>query len=140
MVVLDTNVISEMTRQAPSPAVRAWLNAQPFESLFITSITLAEVRFGIMTMPFGKRRDSLAASLDRTERLYAGRILPFDEEAAKRYAELATLARARGRRFPKPDGYIGAIAASRNFIIATRDMSPFRAAGLNVIVPWDAAH
>jgi predicted nucleic acid-binding protein len=140
MIVLDTNVISEMTKQAPSSAVQFWLNDQPFEALYITTVTLAEIRFGIMAMPAGKRRDFLASAMDRTEQLYSGRILSFDQEAARRYAELATFAKARGKGFPTPDGYIGAIAAASGFIIATRDISPFKAAGLKVVNPWDSAN
>lgn len=140
MIVLDTNVISEMTKQVPSIAVSNWLDAQPFEALFITSVTIAEIGFGIMAMPEGKRRIFLQNALDRTEQLYAGRILPFDQLAVRRYAELATFAKAQGRGFPTPDGYIAAIADAHSFIVATRDTGPFKAAGMAVIDPWQAGN
>lgn len=136
MIILDTNVISEMAKLEPSSAVQTWLNAQPFEALYLTAVTLAEMRFGIMVLPEGKRRDFLEAALDSTEQLYAGRILSFDPQAARRYAQLASGARARGKGFPTPDGYIAAIAAAHGFAVATRDTSPFEAAGLSVINPW----
>jgi toxin FitB len=79
----------------------------------------------------------LAATVEGLLALFHDRVLPFDIEAAKRYAELATLARARGRGFPTPDGYIAAIAASRGFIVASRDTAPYAAAGVAVINPWE---
>lgn len=136
MIVVDTNVISEMAKPEPSISVRRWLDAQPFDALYLTTITMAEMRFGIMVLPASKRRVFLEAALERTEQLYAGRILSFDQDAARHYAELATLARAKGKGFPAPDAYIAAIAAANGFIVSTRDTAPFEAAGLGVINPW----
>ncbi|WP_242128641.1 type II toxin-antitoxin system VapC family toxin [Sphingobium sp. Sx8-8] len=140
MIIVDTNVIFEMARRQPSIAVRRWLDAQPFEILYLTTITMAETRFGIMALPAGKRRDFLEAALERTEQLYAGRILSFDQDAARHYAELATLAHSKGKGLRAPDAYIAAIAAANGFVIATRDVSPFEAAGLSVINPWTSTH
>lgn len=87
-------------------------------------------------MPAGKRRDTLAAALDEVLDLFAARILPFDASAARRYADLAVTARAAGKGFPTPDGYIAAIAAAHGFAVASRDTRAFHAAGLTVIDPW----
>jgi hypothetical protein len=137
MIVLDTNVISEMTKQSPSPAVVAWLDAQRAETLYISAITIAEIRFGIACLPEGKRRDALLGAFACTEDLFAGRILAFDSEAARHYAELAASARRMGNGFPTPDGYIAAIAAAHDYAVATRDVAPFEAGGVPVINPWE---
>lgn len=138
MIVLDTNVISEAMRPQPHPAVRAWLNEQAAETLYLSSVTLAELLFGIAALPAGKRKDMLALAVDGLLELFQGRVLPFDTEAARQYAELAVIARAAGRGFPTPDGYIAAIAVSRGFMVASRDTGPFQAADVAVINPWEA--
>lgn len=136
MIVLDTNVVSEAMRPSAEPAVTAWLNDQVAETLYLTSVTLAEWQFGIGSLPAGRRRDVLAGMLERLLALFQGRILPFDADAARHYARLAVAARAAGKGFPTPDGYIAAIAATHGFAVATRDTGPFAAAGLPVINPW----
>jgi toxin FitB len=137
MIVLDTNVVSEAMKPEPHTAVRAWLNHQAAETLYLSSVTLAELLFGIAALPAGKRKDMLALALDGLTGLFRGRVLPFDTDAARHYAELAVKAKASGRGFPTPDGYIAAIAASRGFIVASRDTAPYEAAGVSVINPWD---
>jgi toxin FitB len=136
MIVLDTNVVSEAMKPEPHPAVRAWLNNQAAESLYLSSVTLAELLYGIGSLPAGKRKDMLAQTLDGLMGLFRDRVLPFDTDAARHYAELAVKAKIGGRGFPTPDGYIAAIAASRGFIVASRDTAPFEAAGVSVINPW----
>lgn len=136
MIVLDSNVVSEAMKPEPSPAVRAWLNNQIAETLFLTSVSLAELAFGVAALPSGKRKNRLGLALDGLTDLFGERVLPFDASAARRYAELAVAARHAGRGFPLPDGYIAAIAASRGYVVATRDRAPFEAAGLAVIDPW----
>ncbi|QDQ25529.1 type II toxin-antitoxin system VapC family toxin [Chitinimonas arctica] len=138
MIVLDTNVVSEAMKPEPHPAVRAWLNDQAAETLYLSSVTQAELLFGIAALPAGRRKDSLARTLDGLMGLFGERVLPFDTHAARHYAELAVNAKAGGRGFPIPDGYIAAIAASRRFIVASRDMAPYEAAGVSVINPWEA--
>ncbi len=138
MIVLDTNVISEAMKPQPHPAVRAWLNDQAAETLYLSSVTLAELLFGIAALPAGKRKDMLALAVDGLLELFQGRVLPFDTEAARQYAELAVIARAAGRGFPTPDGYIAAIAVSRGFMVASRDTAPFQAANVAVINPWES--
>lgn len=138
MIVLDTNVVSEAIKPEPHPAVRAWLDAQAAETLFLPSITVAELLFGIGALPGGRRKEMLAARIDRLLDEFAGRILPFDTPAARAYAGLAVAARAAGKGFPTPDGYIAAIAAAHGFAVASRDTSAFVAAGLTVVDPWRA--
>lgn len=139
MILLDTNVVSEAMKPEPEPAVRKWLDEQAAETLYLSSVTIAELMFGIGALPKRKRKDKLAAALEGVLELFADRILPFDTGAARRYAELAVRARAAGKGFPTPDGYIAAIAASQDFAVASRDTSAFKAAGLTVINPWTAA-
>jgi len=138
MIVLDTNVVSEAMKPDPHPGVRAWLNGQASETLFLSSVTVAELMFGIGALPLGKRKDLLAQTLDGMLRLFRDRVLPFDIDAARCYADLAVAARINGRGFPTPDGYIAAIAASRGFMVASRDTAPYKAVSLRVINPWDA--
>ena len=136
MILLDTNVVSEAMKPEPAAAVRAWLDAQAAATLYLSSVTIAELMFGIGALPNGRRKDKLTAALGGVLELFADRILPFDARAARRYAELAVRARAAGKGFPTPDGYIAAIAAAHDFAVASRDTSAFTAAGLVVIDPW----
>jgi len=138
MILLDTNVVSEAMKAEPHPSVRDWLDAQAAETLFLSSITVAEVMFGIGMLPHGSRKDKLTAKLEGLLALFETRILSFDTAAARRYADLATKARAAGKGFPTPDGYIAAIAAAHGFAAASHDTSAFTAAGLTVIAPWIA--
>lgn len=136
MIILDTNVVSEAMKPEPNPVVRAWLNDQAAETLYLSSVTLAELLFGIAALPSGKRKEMLALTLDGLMGLFKDRVLPFDVEAARHYADLAVVAKVSGRGFPTPDGYIAAIAASRGFIVASRDTAPYEAARVTVINPW----
>lgn len=138
MILLDTNVVSEAMKPEPHSNVRSWLNEQDVKTLFLSSVTLAELLFGIAALPAGKRKDNLSQALDRLLGLFRDRLLTFDVDAARCYAELAVTAKSRGRGFPTPDGYIAAIAASRGFIVASRDRGPYEAAGVAVIDPWTA--
>lgn len=137
MIVLDTNVVSEAMKPEPHPNVLAWLNAQPNETLYLSSVTLAEMLFGIGTLPSGKRKEMLNEALNGLVQLFEGRILSFDIAASRQYADLAVTARAAGRGFPVPDGYIAAIAVSQSFKVASRDTAPFEAANVSVINPWE---
>lgn len=137
MILLDTNIISETMKQTPDPAVIAWLNEQISETLYLSSVTLAELLFGILDLPDGRRKQQLSQAMNRYAALFKGRILGFDIAAAEQYAELAVLARKTGRGFPVPDGYIAAIASAHGFRVASRDVAPFEAANVNVINPWE---
>ena len=136
MIIVDTNVLSETMRPNPDAAVVEWLNSQAAETLFIASITLAELEYGMLAMPDGRRKVSLLTGFRTLLDVFDDRILPFDVPSARHYAVLAASARSRGLGFPNPDGYIAAIAAARGFAVATRDTSAFDAAGLRVINPW----
>ena len=137
MILLDTNVISEPLKPVRNQAVLEWTNAQQIETLYISTINLAEMRFGIAAMASGKRKDLLNEALEKQILpLFTGRILSFDEIASSAYAKLQSQARSRGHSISPTDGYIAAIALSRGFAVATRDTSPFEAAGLVVINPW----
>ncbi|MCB8839370.1 type II toxin-antitoxin system VapC family toxin [Aurantimonas sp. VKM B-3413] len=140
MIVLDTNVVSEAMKPEPDPTVREWLDEQAAETLYISSVTVAELLFGIGALPEGRRKKKLAATFDEMLPLFDGRILAFDTDAAGRYADLAVAVRKAGRGFPTPDGYIAAIATAHGFTVATRDASAFNAAGVPIIDPWTAQH
>ena len=137
MILLDTNVVSESLRAVSDANVLAWIDAQIVETLYLSTISLAELRFGIAALPEGKRRDALHFNFEqRVLPLFAGRILPFDESASQAYATLRARARSAGLAIAPVDGYIAAIAAAHGFAVATRDTSPFDAAGLAAINPW----
>jgi predicted nucleic acid-binding protein len=137
MILLDTDVISEPWEPAPDTAVLTWLDAQAIETLFISAISIAELRFGISPMTSGKRQTILHDRLER-EVLphFNGRILPFSVVTLRFYAELMAGGRVSGKAIGKADGYIAATAAESHLAVATRDTSPFEAAGLKVINPW----
>ncbi|MDR1581369.1 MAG: type II toxin-antitoxin system VapC family toxin [Synergistaceae bacterium] len=137
MIVLDTNVVSEVMKPEPNPAVRKWLNEQPVETLYLSSVSVAEMLFGIGMLPEGRRKRLLSEMLNSIIELFEDRVLAFDIEAAKSYSRLAVKARVNGRGFPLPDGYIAAIAAARGFAVATRDTGPFDAAGITAVNPWE---
>ena len=108
MIILDTNIISETMKPEPNEKVLTWLDGQAAETLYLTSITLAELLFGVAAMPNGKRKNRLIAAIDGLISLYDERVLSFDMKAARHYASLAVMARRNGRGFPPPDGYIAA--------------------------------
>lgn len=137
MIILDTNVISELWKAAPDPDAQAWVDAQMVETLYLSAITVAELRFGLVVMPEGKRRTIYQDRLEREVLpAFSGRVLPFDLDASQAYAELMARARAVGKAIGAADGYIAATAAARGLKVATRDTSPFETAGLTVINPW----
>ncbi|HEX5452296.1 MAG TPA: type II toxin-antitoxin system VapC family toxin [Stellaceae bacterium] len=137
MIVLDTNVISELMKANPNPALFAWVAARPPEELFTTSLNKAEILYGIAALPEGRRRAALAAAAEAvfTEDL-AGRVLPFDATAAERYAEIVVARRQSGRPIEGFDAQIAAIAFALGADVATRDIRDFAGCGLNLIDPW----
>jgi toxin FitB len=138
MILLDTNVISELWKAAPDPNVFAWVDAQAIETLHLSAITVAELRFGLAAMPEGRRRTVYQERLE-TEVLpaFAGRVLAFDLDASRAYADLMARARAAGRSIGNADGYIAASAAAHGLMVATRDTGPFEAAGVRTANPWE---
>lgn len=139
MILIDTNVISELWKVGPNPDVLAWIDAQAVETLYLSAVTVAELRFGVATMPEGKRRSIYQDRLEREVLpAFAGRVLPFDLDASQAYADLMARSRAEGKAIGKADGYIAATAAARALMVATRDVARFQATGLDVINPWEA--
>ncbi|MEJ8856319.1 type II toxin-antitoxin system VapC family toxin [Variovorax robiniae] len=137
MILLDTNVLSEVNKRTPESQVRAWVDAQLPGSLFISAITVMEVMDGIGRLtPGGKSRAELDAIMSGAIQLYDGRILPFDYTAAVGYAQIMERTRRAGYNVGTPDAMIAAIAAVRGFAVATRDEAAFRAMDARVINPW----
>ena len=141
MIILDTNVISELAGPAPAPAVLAWARTQPPDQVFTTAICEAELRFGIALMPAGRRRDTLARAVAvMLTAILGGRVLPFDRAAAEAYADLAARWRRVGRTVGQADLQIAAIAIAREAAaVATRNVGHFEGCGVPVINPWEPA-
>ena len=138
MIILDTNVVSDPIRPAPDAHVIAWLDHQVIDSLYLTTTSLSELLVGVELLPAGRRRDGLAGALgDIINRLFGPRILPFDQAAATAYAGLVRRARDAGQAISVADGQIAAIAITHGYSVATRDVAPFVAAGVDVINPWE---
>jgi predicted nucleic acid-binding protein len=138
MIVLDTNVISEPLKPLPDPAVVRWLDAQDPDTLYLTATALSEVLIGIALLPAGKRKRGMEFAMQALQiRLFAGRFLSFDREAAIAFALIGSRAAAKGYSISSPECQIAAIAAVHGFSVATRDTAPFRAAGVPVINPWE---
>jgi toxin FitB len=138
VIILDTNVVSEPMKPDGNPGVQAWLDEQIAETLYITSISISELLLGVELLPDGKRKEGLAVQLsDLLVTLFGDRVLSFDLDAATTYAARISKARAAGRAISMADGQIAAIAAVHGFTVATRDTSPFVAAGVPVVNPWE---
>ena len=139
MILLDTNVISELMRADPNQKVEAWLENQAIESLFLSSITLAEIYFGLEILPDGKRKQALYDAFNaEILPLFDKRILPFDEKMAVINAQIRATARQDGYVISIADSYIATIAKFHKLSVATRDTTPFEYAKLCVINPWES--
>lgn len=137
MIVLDTNVVSEFMRPNPADRVVAWMSRQFTPFLYLSTISEAELRYGIEIIPPGKRRERLRSEIEEMLRQdFAGRILPFDRAAAAAYAAIAAARRAAGQSISLPDCQIAAIARAAGAAVATRDVSTFQDCGVDVIDPW----
>ena len=140
MFVLDTNVISELMRPAPEPAVEAWVTSRRAGDMYFSAVSEAELRYGVTILPAGRRRDALAAVVDGLVREdFAGRVLPFDSVAAEAYAEIAATRRRAGRPVSQADCQIAAVARARGFAMATRNVRHFTGMGIEVVDPWEGA-
>ncbi len=138
MIILDTNVISEIAKIGRSSNVVTWLDQQSAESLYLTATSLSELLTGLEIMPSGKRKETLKIGLNELiARLFDSRVLPFDKDAAVANAFLVAKARAAGKSISIQDAQIAAIAYVHGFSVATRDTAPFNALGVSVINPWD---
>ncbi len=136
MILLDTNVLSELTKPKPSPRVVAWLEAnEPL--LAVPAIALAELRYGIARLPAGRRKSSVLRFWQMTCVRFRGRILSFDERAAEVYGDVAAKAERGGERLNIADGQIAAIAVVHGMRVATRDVGDFEASGVSLVNPWD---
>ena len=140
ITILDTNVVSEPMRPSPSAAVLTWWSQQQPGALFITTVTVAEILYGIELLPHGKRRDALLAGAERMfGKVLAGHILPFDDGAARAFPEVAVRRRGQGRPIADLDAQIAAIASSRGAVLATRNIADFEGCGLRLVNPWQHA-
>lgn len=137
MILLDTNVLSEQFRAKPDERALAWLNEQPLETLYLSAMTVAEIRAGVALMPEGKRKKLLGSRIEeRLLPLFAGRVLSFDMACTRAYAVVLATAKKSGSGMAAAAAVIAATAYEGGFIVATRDTSPFEAVGLKVINPW----
>ena len=139
MIILDTNVLSELMRLAPDELVVQWMENQPNSSLFTTAVTQAEILYGVSALPEGKRKQGLAAAVDAVfEQDFRRRVLPFDGAAAATYAAICTDRVRLGRPISQFDAQIAAIARSRGAALATRNTPDFDECGIQVVDPWRA--
>lgn len=137
MILLDTNVLSELMKSAPDASVTQWMAAQPAASLYTTSITQAEILHGVMLLPAGKRRAAIeAAATAMFEEDFAGRILAFGSDAALPYARIAAERRRSGRPISQFDAQIAAIARVTGATLATRNVADFAGCGVKIVDPW----
>lgn len=137
MIVLDTNVISEMLRPAPDARVSAWLAAQHGPEVYLTAICEAELKYGVAVLPEGRRRDALTNAVEAIlAQEFAGRILAFDSAAAAAYAQIAAARRASGRPVSQFDAQIAAIARTHRAMLATRNTADFEGCGVELVDPW----
>jgi predicted nucleic acid-binding protein len=138
VIILDINVISEPMRPAPSPRIISWLDAQNEADLWLTAITAAELRAGVARLPDGRRRRALENTIAATlEEDFAGRILPFDADAATQYAAIVARQAQSGRMIEPLDIQIAAIARLHGSAVATRNVSHFEDCGVEIVDPWE---
>ena len=139
MILLDTNILSELMRPAPTESVVRWMATQPATSLYTTSITQAEIFHGIMLLPAGRRRTAFEAAAEAMfDQDFHGRILAFGSDAARPYARIAAERRRAGRPISHFDAQIAAIARSAGAAVATRNAADYDGCGVKVINPWEA--
>ena len=138
MIILDTNVVSELMKAVPEPAVLGWIDGLPMASVFLSSVSQGEILYGVALVPPGKRQDGLLSAAHAAfETYFRGRILPYDSEAAEAYAEIAANRRQAGRPISQFDAQIAAIARSRGAELATRNIADFEDCGVELINPWE---
>ena len=139
MIILDTNVVSEPLKPKPDAAVLTWLDRQSPETLYLTTITLAELQAGIEILPAGKRRKALRETTTELAVQFEGRVLSFDQESAHAFGRVFADTQAAGNPIHFGDCSIAAITVSRGFALATRNVRDYKGAGIELINPWDAA-
>lgn len=137
MILLDTNVLSAMMRRADEPVVERWLDEQPIDSVWTTTVTVFEVRFGIELLPLSRHRDRLDDALARAvDEVLDGRVLPFDRPAAQAAGAIAARQQRKGRPVEIRDVQIAGIAAARKATLATRNTRHFEGTGIRLVDPW----
>lgn len=139
MIIVDTNVISELMRPAPEPSVLSWIGAQNAEELHVTAITLAEIAHGLERLPGGRRKAKIRSTAREAITAFLGRAIPFDEAAVPHYARIASERELAGRPIDAFDGQIAAICAALDAALATRNTKDFDGTGIVVINPWRIA-
>lgn len=140
MIVLDTNVLSELMRSKPNAQVVDWLDRQEAMSVTISAITVAEILHGIARLPDGKRKHGFAVmAAAMFEEEFAGRILPFDGDAALHYAEQVAASERRGRRVHMADAQIAAICIQQGAVLATRNVKDFETLSVGTLNPWETS-
>jgi len=140
MLVLDTNVVSELMRATPEPRVVDWVDRQLSSHLRLTSLTAAELRAGVALLPKGRRRERVRAEIDELlDATFLGYILPFDHESANHYADIVAVRRAAGEPMPVLDCQIAAICRQYGAALATRNVADFARTGIEVVNPWATA-
>ncbi|AUX69592.1 VapC toxin family PIN domain ribonuclease [Porphyrobacter sp. HT-58-2] len=137
MILLDTSIVAEAMKPAPDARVLNWLDSQRAESLYIASVTVGEILYGIGSLPDGKAKDQLAKALERILDAFSGRMLTFDTVAAFAYAEIAIAAKRKGKAPPVTDAYLAAIASGHGMTLASRNPVIYEGFGLLVIEPGD---
>lgn len=139
MIVLDTNVVSELMKPAPAAAVARWIAGQPATTLYTTTVTQAEILHGILLLATGKRRAALETAAEAMfDEDFGGRVLPFGSEAARAYAQIAAQRRRSGRPISQFDAQIAAIARCARAAVATRNVGDYEECGVKVVNPWNA--
>ena len=137
MILLDTNVVSELMRSEPEPSVEVWVADQPPKELFLSTVSEAELRYGAAILPEGRRRETLFSDIEGMLRsAFGDRLLPFDREAARVYGDIAAMRRAAGRHVAPIDCQIAAIARSRGLTVATRNVGDFEGMEVALVDPW----
>jgi len=139
VIVLDSNVVSELMRATPSEAVVAWVQSQPAAELCTTAVTAAEIRYGISRLPSGQRRDVLRAAADDVFAAFAEKVLAFDAGAARHYADIVLEREQHGAPIGGFDAQIAAVCRSRRAALATRNIDDFDRLGLDLLNPWTGA-
>jgi predicted nucleic acid-binding protein len=137
VIILDTNVISEPLKPSPDPAVIRWLDRQSPATLYVTTISQAELLAGVSALPAGRRRTELRKVIDKElSFLFEDRVLPFGERSAEAYAQVVPAANAAGNPIDFADAAIGAIAIEHNYILATRNVADFKGTSIKLLNPW----
>lgn len=139
-ILLDTNVVSELMRPSPDAGVKAWITSHALTDLYFSSVSEAELRYGVALLPTGKRKDRLKAEVAAMlQNAFQNRVLNFDRKSARTYAEIAASRQLAGRPFSRFDCQIASIASTNDFVLATRNIRDFVGMGITLVNPWSNA-